>query len=199
MGQSPSPCFLHPITLGTCRSGQERSGDTAIGDFADTILTLVRDNEAWAVPIVFVLAFGESLALISLVLPATFILFGVGGLIGASGIGFWPIWVAAACGAALGDWVSYWLGYHYKHAIADVWPLSRYPTLVPNGEAFFRKWGTAGVFFGRFFGPLRAGVPLAAGICAMPRLSFQLANVGSAIVWATGILLPGTLGMRWLL
>jgi len=147
---------------------------------------------------VFALAFGESLAFVSLLLPATAILFGLGGLIGASGIGFWPIWFAAALGAILGDTVSYWLGYHYHHAIARMWPLSRNPELLPKGEVFFRKWGTAGVFLGRFFGPLRSAVPLVAGICEMPRGRFQFANVTSALVWATGILAPGTLGVRWL-
>lgn len=130
-------------------------------------------------------------------LPATAILLGVGGLIGASGIGFWPIWFAAALGAILGDWVSYWLGYRYKYAIRQFWPLSRRPDMLVKGEAFFTKWGTAGIFFGRFFGPLRSTVPLVAGICAMPLMPFQLANIGSALVWATGILLPGVLGTRW--
>jgi membrane protein DedA with SNARE-associated domain len=36
-------------------------------------------------------------------------LFGIGGLIGIADIAFWPIWRAAALGAALGDWFSYWL------------------------------------------------------------------------------------------
>ena len=161
-------------------------------------MTVVREQEAWAAPIVFLLAFGESLAFISLLLPATAILFAVGGLIGASGIAFWPIWFAAALGAMFGDWFSYWLGYHYQYAILRLWPLSRYPDVVLRGEAFFRKWGTAGIFFGRFFGPLRAGVPLAAGICAMPWVPFQMANVASALVWASGILLPGVIGMRWI-
>ena len=145
-----------------------------------------------------VLAFGESLAFISVLLPATVILFGVGGLIGATGIGFWEIWVAAALGAFLGDWLSYWLGIHYHREIARLWPLSRTPDLIPRGERFFRRWGTLGVFFGRFFGPLRAAVPLAAGICEMPPLPFQVANAASAIVWATGILAPGTFLLRWL-
>jgi membrane protein DedA with SNARE-associated domain len=165
----------------------------------DAILAFVREQEIWAAPIVFVLAFGESLAFVSLLLPATVILFGIGGLIGATGIGFWPIWIAAASGAALGDWLSYWLGYHYHHEIARLWPLSRHPDLLPRGEAFFRKWGTAGIFLGRFFGPLRSAVPLVAGICAMPWLPFQIANVASALVWATGILTPGVIGIGWLL
>jgi membrane protein DedA with SNARE-associated domain len=57
--------------------------------------------------VVFALAFGESLAFISLLLPATMALFGIGALIGVSGIAFIPIFVAAACGAALGDWLSF--------------------------------------------------------------------------------------------
>jgi membrane protein DedA with SNARE-associated domain len=170
-----------------------------LGDMTDVILTFVRDHESWAAPIVFALAFGESLAFISLLLPATAVLLGVGGLIGATGIDFWPIWLAAALGAALGDWVSYWLGFHYQHAIGQMWPLSRHPGLLARGEAFFRKWGALGIFAGRFFGPLRSVVPLAAGLCAMPGLPFQLANISSALVWATGILAPGRLAFDWLL
>ena len=134
--------------------------------------------------------------MISLLLPATVLLFGVGGLIGVSGIGFWPIWLAAALGAFFGDWVSYWLGYHYQWAIARVWPRSRHPDLLPRGEAFFPRWGAAGVFFGRFFGPLRAAVPLVAGICEMPILPFQIVNAASALVWATGILVPGAFAVQ---
>jgi membrane protein DedA with SNARE-associated domain len=147
---------------------------------------------------VFGLAFGESLAFVSLLLPATVILLAAGGLIAAAGVGFWPAWAGAALGAALGDWFSFWLGYHYKDAIGRVWPLSRHPLLLPRGHAFFEKWGVLGVFFGRFFGPLRAAVPLVAGTCAMPQLPFQLANVASALVWATGVLAPGVLGVEWL-
>jgi len=99
----------------------------------------------------------------------------------------------------LGDWLSYWLGYRYNYAIARIWPLSRHPDLLPRGEAFFRKWGILGVFIGRFFGPLRSAVPLVAGICGMRRMPFQIANVASAVVWATGVLMPGTLALRWLL
>ncbi len=163
------------------------------------VIDFVRTHEAWATPVVLVLAFGESLAFISLLLPATVILFAVGGLIGASGIQFWPIWAAAAVGAILGDWVSYWCGLHYKHRIVELWPLSRHPQMIVRGEAFFHRWGTASIFIGRFFGPLRCVMPLVAGIFAMRQLPFQFANITSGLIWATGILAPGTLGMRWLM
>lgn len=158
-------------------------------------LEFIRAHQGWAAPMVFLLAFGESLAVVSLLLPATAILFGVSGLLGASGIAFWPCWVAAFLGAALGDWVSYWFGFHFKERIAHIWPLTRAPDLLPRGERFFARWGLAGVFLGRFFGPLRAAVPLVAGSCGMAQLPFQLANVASAAVWATGILSPGFLAM----
>jgi membrane protein DedA with SNARE-associated domain len=163
----------------------------------DWVIALVRENVLWAVAVVFLLSFGESLAFVSLLLPATVILFALGALIGGADLPFWPLWLAAAVGATLGDWVSFWLGRRFGPAIAQVWPLSRHPDLLPRGHAFFEKWGIAGVFFGRFFGPLRAAVPLAAGICDMPHVKFQIANVASAFVWATGILAPGVLGMRW--
>jgi membrane protein DedA with SNARE-associated domain len=169
------------------------------GDISDTLLDLVRHHQAWAPVIVFILAFGESLAFVSLLLPATVILFGIGGLIGVADIPFWPTWWAAALGAALGDWFSYWLGNRYSDPIARIWPLSRHPDLLPRGGAFFQKWGTLGVFVGRFFGPLRSIMPLVAGICGMRQIPFQIANIASAVIWATGVLAPGAVAIEWLL
>lgn len=168
-------------------------------EISEAVLGFVRLHQAWAPAIVLLLAFGESLAFVSLLVPATAILLAVGGLIAAADMAFWPIWCAAALGAALGDWVSYWLGRRYGHAIAGAWPLSRDPALLARGETFFRKWGTFGVFAGRFFGPLRSITPVAAGICGMRPLPFQLANIASALVWATGVLTPGFAVGAWLL
>jgi membrane protein DedA with SNARE-associated domain len=164
----------------------------------DSILEFVKAHEAFAAPIVLVLAFGESLAFVSLLLPATVILWGVGALIGASGMNFWPVWAAAVLGAALGDWFSYWLGYHFQEPIARLWPLSRHPDLFSRGRSFFLKWGAAGVFLGRFLGPLRAAVPLVAGACRMRWKLFQLANWSSAMAWAFVTLGPGAFGVAWL-
>ncbi|MCA1546575.1 DedA family protein [Bradyrhizobium sp. BRP19] len=159
--------------------------------FAHALTDFVRVHQAWAAPIVFVLAFGESLAFISLLVPAWGALVAIGALIGVSGISFFPVWIAGALGAALGDWVSYWFGYRYKEKVAEMWPLSRYPGLLPRGEAFVRSWGVPSIFIGRFFGPLRASVPLAAGIFEMPYWTFQAANFVSALIWSAVLLLFG--------
>lgn len=169
-----------------------------VQDIIHTITLFVKEHEIWAIPIVFFLAFGESLAFISLLIPATVILLGLGALIGESGLFFWPIWLAAALGAFFGDWVSYWVGFHYKEGVKNLWPISRSPQTLVRGHQFFNRWGIWGVFIGRFLGPFRAIVPLVAGICAMPQRYFQIANLTSAMIWAFGILAPGAFGLQWL-
>jgi membrane protein DedA with SNARE-associated domain len=169
------------------------------GELPRSLVDVVRDHEGWAVPIVFTLAFLESFAFVSLIVPATVVLFGVGGLIGAAAIGFWPSYLAAAAGAFVGDWLAYELARRYGGKIATMWPLSGDPTLLSRGFALSERWGVPFVFVGRFFGPLRASVPLVAGLVAMPRFAFQIANLASALVWAAGILAPGTIGLQWLL
>lgn len=168
----------------------------------DQVVAFTREHAAWAAPIMFVLAFGESLAFISLLLPAWGALIALGALVGSSGISFWPVWIAAALGAALGDWLSYWIGCKLEYGVQHIWPLSRHPDLIPRGERFVKKWGVPGIFIGRFFGPLRASVPLIAGIFEMPFWRFQLANFSSAFVWAAVLLTLGdgiskTFGYFW--
>jgi membrane protein DedA with SNARE-associated domain len=171
-----------------------------IEGYAQQLVEFVRGHEAWAAPVVFALAFGESLAFLSLLIPAWAALVGIGALIGSSRLNFWPIWVAGSVGAALGDWFSYWMGIKIVPPVAHMWPLSRHPELLPRGEAFVRRWGVLAIFVGRFFGPLRASVPLVAGIFRMHYWQFQTANFTSAFVWAYVLLTVGDIAgamIRW--
>ena len=166
-----------------------------IADWGQGLVAVVRDHEAWAAPICFVLAFGESLAFVSVLLPATLVLVAVGGLVGQAGLAFWPVFVAAAVGAALGDWLSFWIGRRFEDRVSRLWPLSRHPEMLTRARGYVDRWGAAGVFLGRFLGPLRATVPLIAGLAAMPALPFQAANWTSALVWAFLVLGPGAFGL----
>ncbi|MCV0370113.1 MULTISPECIES: DedA family protein [Filomicrobium] len=172
-----------------------------LASLMDSTIAFIEANRGWAGLVVFILAFGESLAFISLVLPFWAMLVGIGTLIGASGTttDLIVIWVCASLGAAFGDWLSYWLGKHFHEPIGRMWPLSRYPDLLPRGHVFFEKYGIWAIFIGRFFGPLRAAVPLVAGITEMPMVPFQIANFLSAFLWAGVLLAPGSLGLAWLI
>lgn len=168
----------------------------SLDGFAQSVTAFVQTHQVWAAPIVFALAFGESIAFLSLLLPAWGALVALGAAFGASGLDFVPIWIAGALGAALGDWVSFWLGDKFKHKVFHMWPLSRHPDMLPRAEAFVRHWGVPGIFIGRFFGPLRASVPLVAGIFEMPYWHFQAANFISAFVWAGVLLLFGDVAAK---
>jgi membrane protein DedA with SNARE-associated domain len=169
--------------------------------YTGLIVDFVRQHPNWTAAIVCVLAFGESLAFVSLILPFWGIMvFGIGPLLAAvDALRFSVVIAAAAVGEALGDWLSYWIGYHYHERVQGVWPLKSHPHLLEQGRAFFRRWGVWAIILGRFYGPLRARVPIVAGSVEMPWLQFQLANWGSAFVWSAALLSPGTLAGKWLL
>jgi membrane protein DedA with SNARE-associated domain len=149
-----------------------------------TVVEFVRHNQAWAPFLVAFLACGESLAFLSLLFPATVLLVAIGAAIDKLDLGFWPIWFGAAVGAWLGDWISYECGRYFEDRAHHVWPLNQHQDLIARGEEFTRKYGVGAVFLGKFFGPLRAFVPLAAGVFEMPRPMFQAAAMISALVWA---------------
>jgi membrane protein DedA with SNARE-associated domain len=170
----------------------------SIGEYTTPVLDFVREHREWAAPVVFTLAFGESLAFVSLILPFWALLVGIGTILGASdSLSFWWICSAAAVGAALGDWLSFWLGHHYHEQIQKMWPLKNHPNLLVRGHEFFDKWGVWAIVLGRFSGPLRASVPIVAGIIEMPKLKFQIANWSSAFLWSFVLLSPGAFGLKW--
>lgn len=162
-------------------------------DFVQPTLDLIAAHSGWAAVVMFVTAFGESFAFVSLAFPGTTLLIAAGTLMSAKTLPFGPVILGAVVGAVLGDTVSYWIGRRFGGAIGRLWPFSRNPDLLPRGIAFFERHGGKSVFIGRFFGPIRAVIPLAAGLMQMPAGAFWVANVTSALVWAPMLLLAGDL------
>src|SRR4029077_18461678 len=103
-------------------------------EHVNAVVAFVQANQAWAAPIVFALAFGESLAFVSLILPSTVILVTVGGLLGASDIDERPVILAAGLGASLGYAVSYWIGLYFKDSITRYRPFRDYPAMMERGR-----------------------------------------------------------------
>jgi membrane protein DedA with SNARE-associated domain len=170
--------------------------------FIELIVAFVRDHQAWAAPMAFGVAFLESFCFLSIVWPGTAILVAISGLLAAGGVGIdvlWPAILAAGIGGTLGYAVSYWIGLYYKDDIKTMWPFNRNVGLLERGETFFAKWGALGVFLGHFFGPVRAIIPVVAGMYAVPQWQFQLANITSAFLWAAGVIAPGYFGLQYFL
>lgn len=158
------------------------------------VLAYIRAHPDMAAVVIGFTAFAESFAFISFFFPGFAIMVAAGALVQAGVVDPVSAASAGALGAVLGDAVSYWIGIKFGHVLPRSWPFRRHPDALKRGEAFFQRWGWPSVFVGRFFGPLRAFVPLTAGICRMPVLPFMFGNITSAIVWAPALLAIGYFG-----
>jgi membrane protein DedA with SNARE-associated domain len=148
-------------------------------------------HSAWAGPIVGFIALAESLAVIGVLVPGTAILLAVGGLAGSGLVEPVPVLAGTFLGALAGNWISYRIGRRIGPRAYRTWPLSKSRRSVARARLFFRRFGFAAVLLSRFLGPLRAIVPLVAGVMEMDRRHFHAANFVSAVIWAPAILAPG--------
>lgn len=160
---------------------------------AHTVLTLIKTHPDLAALLIGLTAFGESFAVVSFLIPGTTILVAAGTLVTTGVVDPVSVGVAAAIGAILGDAISYWIGLKFGLALPNHWPFKKHQATLDRGVRFFERFGWASIFIGRFFGPLRAFVPLVAGMCRMPVLPFYTANVLSAVIWAPALLFSGYL------
>jgi len=160
-------------------------------DVAQPILDFIKQHQSWAIAVMFVTGFIESAAFVSLLFPGATLLIAAGALIKTGALPHQPVVVGAILGALLGFWVSYSIGGAFGSGIARFWPFTRNLELLPSGIRFFERHGGKSVFIGRFYGPIRAVIPLAAGIMRMPRGRFWVANIASALVWAPLLLFTG--------
>ena len=160
-------------------------------DLIHQLIDWVAAHPHWTGLFVFLIALAESLAIVGMVVPGVVMMFAAGALIGAGAVGFWPMYWLAVAGAVIGDGLSFWLGHHLRDRVGSLWPFSRHPETLERGVAFFDRYGGKSVAFGRFFGPVRAVIPLVAGMLSMPPARFVVANVLSALVWALAYLAPG--------
>lgn len=142
---------------------------------------------------VFAAALLEALAVVGTVIPGSSIVFAGGVLIGLGALNSWWTAAIAVAGAIMGDGISYWLGHHFQEKIRTLWPMKKYPGLFVRGQLYFEKNGGKSVFFGRFLGPVRAIVPVVAGMAGMPATQFYVMNVLSALAWSAAHILPGML------
>lgn len=155
------------------------------------MVEVIRANHQWAVPIVFLMAFAECVALLSWLVPATLFFTAFSGVAAASGLSLFSLGLAASLGAGLGFWVSYWAGLLIGPRIAHMPPFRAHPDWLPRSHDFFERWGAPSIAFGHFLGPIRAVIAIVAGIVRMPFVPFQIANWTAAFAWGFGLMYLG--------
>ena len=171
--------------------------ENLFAEFSAPLTGFVETHAAMAGPIVFVICFLESLAIVSAIVPATVLLIGIGGLATAGLLDLGTLSVWGIAGAGLGFWISYEAGRRYAREIEAMPWLARRPELVARGPRFFERWGSMAVFVGRFIGPARVVVPMLAGTMGVDARRFHAANWISAVIWAPLLLAPTAIA-AWL-
>lgn len=162
----------------------------------DPFVEIFHAHAAWVGPILGLLTFLESLVLIGAFFPATVLMLAAGALVGSGLLPPVPVLLWCVAGAAAGDAVSYSIG---RKVGPRAWRhryLAAHRRSFARARLFFRKHGTLSIYLGRFLGPLRALIPLVAGMTSMRRGRFQVANLGSAVAWTPSMLAPGYLAAK---
>lgn len=163
----------------------------AVGDF-------IARNHMWAGVLLGLITFVESLAVIGAFVPATGLLVAAGGLIAAGVLDPANVIIGCIIGAVLGDAVSYWAGRRLGIRFLQRPMFKPHRRRIAWTRLYCRRYGVLSIFVGRFFGPLRAFVPLTLGMLRMRQRAFQFGNVTSGIVWVLAMLAPGYLAAKGL-
>nr|WP_249159639.1 DedA family protein [Bradyrhizobium tropiciagri] len=143
----------------------------------------------------FLAALLEAVPVVGSLVPGSTIILALSALVPGGELKLWPVLASAAAGALIGDGTAYLIGYRSQREILSAWPLSNYPRVVEQSEAFFNRWGIFAVFFARFVPPIRAFVPITAGALDMPPLRFYAVNIPAILLWAPAHVLPGVLAV----
>ena len=161
----------------------------------DPLISFVSAHVVLAYLTLFLAALLEAVPIVGSVIPGSTIIFALSALVPGGELKLEWVFTAAIAGALLGDGSAFWFGHREQGEILKCWPLSNYPRLVAQSEAFFHRWGTLAVFFARFVPPIRAFVPITAGALGMSPPIFYAVNVPAVLLWAPAHVLPGVLAV----
>lgn len=160
---------------------------------SEAVLAFVKANQSLGPAVVFLISMSETIVILSIFVPSTFLLFGIGGLFAAAGIPLLPSLIAGWMGAALGFSLMYVLSAAIGPRLMSYWPFRTVAPVIDKAKGFMLRWGRLGVAIGHFGGPIRVLIPLVCGISHMPPAPFMLANLVGALAWITVFFAPGHL------
>jgi membrane protein DedA with SNARE-associated domain len=159
------------------------------------LISFVSAHAVLAYLTVFLAALLEAVPMVGSVIPGSTIIFALSALVPGGELKLQWVLLAAIAGALLGDGSAFCLGHREQREILSSWPLSTYPRVIAQSEAFFQRWGALAVFFARFVPPIRAFVPVTAGAVGMKPPMFFAVNIPAVVLWAPAHVLPGVLAV----
>jgi membrane-associated protein len=182
--------------LGSKRfGGTDKQRRIFVATFIDPLIAFVSAHAWLAYLTLFLAALLEAVPVVGSVIPGSTVILALSALVPSGDLKLPWVLLAAIAGAVLGDGSAFWIGHRTQREILGAWPLSNYPRVIAQSEAFFKKWGAWAVFFARFVPPIRAFVPITAGALAMAPARFYAVNIPAILLWAPAHVLPGVLAI----
>jgi membrane protein DedA with SNARE-associated domain len=166
-----------------------------VPSFLDPLIAFVSAHAWLAYLTLFLAALLEAVPVVGSLVPGSTIILALSALVPGGELKLEWVLAAAIAGALCGDGTAFWVGHRQQREILSAWPMTNYPRVVEQSEAFFNRWGALAVFFARFVPPIRAFVPITAGALGMPPIRFYAVNIPAILVWALAHVLPGVLAI----
>lgn len=143
--------------------------------------------------IVFLVSFLESLTLVGLFLPGIVLMASLGTLIGHGYLNFYSSWIAGIIGCLLGDWTSYYIGWHFKNWLHNLSLLKKHQSILKKIKNALYKHNIITILVGRFVGPTRPLVPMVCGMLKLPLKKFIIPSALGCFLWPPVYFFPGIL------
>ena len=163
--------------------------------FIDQLISFVSAHAWLAYLTIFLAALLEAVPIVGSVIPGSTIILALSALVPGGELDIVGVFAAAIAGAALGDGTAFWIGHRSQREILSAWPMSRYPNVIAQSEAFFHRWG-------RWRYSSRASCRRSAPSCRSPparwgcrRCASIAINIAAILLWAPAHILPGVLAV----
>lgn len=164
-----------------------------MSSYLNELIGFVSLHSEIAYAVIFLAALLEAVPIFGSLIPGSTVIVALSALVPGGGLKLAPVLAAAVLGAILGDGLGYWVGHKKQREVLSAWPISKYPALIAQGEELFERYGAFAVIFARFIAPIRAVVPMIAGVLGMPPGRFFPLNIVAILFWAPVHILPGVL------
>src|SRR5437764_5562837 len=118
------------------RIGRSSQDGAFVTSLIDQLIAFVSANAWLAYLTLFLAALLEAVPVVGAVIPGSTIILALSALVPGGELQLGPVLAAAIAGALLGDGTAFWVGHRAQREILSSWPLTSYPRLVAQSEAF---------------------------------------------------------------
>ena len=158
----------------------------------DAILQFISANSEYALVLIFIFAFCDSLVVVGSILSSA-ILFSICVFLYNNGIlNLNSIVPIAVIGAHIGDTISFYIGKKSGDIFLNMTFIKKRQHIIEKANRFIKRFGPYTVVIGRWVPAIRPVVPFLLGISEMKFLNFYKAAVLAVLTWGVGLIILTT-------